>query len=189
MAWWQIIFSAREYEPPDGRDADVGWAWDVERVGRAPYDRRRGLEGARRRRQASALAGDSRRSSLAREDSGRPVALSRQRSTPHRPGAGRHRRSRDVGAHEGLAKQRLRRWNHAGGRAAALSVATYSLVRGLPASLHHNLQRAPATSTVPPDPPSRRRRAAARRERPSSRSSRGREVRSPSLRRAPSTWM
>ena len=26
-------------------------------------------------------------------------------------------------------------------------------VRGLPASLHHNLQRAPATSTVPPDPP------------------------------------
>jgi uridylate kinase len=27
-------------------------------------------------------------------------------------------------------------------------------VRGLPASLHRNLQRAPATSTVPPDPPS-----------------------------------
>jgi hypothetical protein len=33
MAWWQIIFSAREYEPPDASDADVGWAWDVERDG------------------------------------------------------------------------------------------------------------------------------------------------------------
>ncbi len=33
MGSWQVIFSAREYEPPDGRDADVGWAWDVERDG------------------------------------------------------------------------------------------------------------------------------------------------------------
>lgn len=33
MASWQIVFSAREYEPPEGRDADVGWGWDVERGG------------------------------------------------------------------------------------------------------------------------------------------------------------
>ena len=33
------------------------------------------------------------------------------------------------------------------------SVAHVRPVRGLPASLHHDLQRAPATSTVPPDPP------------------------------------
>jgi hypothetical protein len=32
MASWQIVFSAREYEP-SGADADVGWAWDVERDG------------------------------------------------------------------------------------------------------------------------------------------------------------
>jgi hypothetical protein len=33
MANWEIVWSAREYEPSDGRDADVGWAWDVQRDG------------------------------------------------------------------------------------------------------------------------------------------------------------
>ena len=39
-------------------------------------------------------------------------------------------------------------------RCGVLSRHPYLQVRGLPASLHHNLQRAPATSTIPPNPPS-----------------------------------
>jgi hypothetical protein len=33
MAEWEIVFSAREYEPDGGRDATVGWAFDIERDG------------------------------------------------------------------------------------------------------------------------------------------------------------
>ncbi len=33
VAIWEIVFSAREYEPGEGRDSEVGWAYDVEREG------------------------------------------------------------------------------------------------------------------------------------------------------------
>ena len=33
MAHWEIVFGAREYEPDSGRDATVGWAFEIERDG------------------------------------------------------------------------------------------------------------------------------------------------------------
>ena len=33
MTGWEIVVGAREYEPGDGRDATVGWAFELERDG------------------------------------------------------------------------------------------------------------------------------------------------------------
>ena len=33
MTEWEIVVSAREYEPGEGRDATVGWAFEIERDG------------------------------------------------------------------------------------------------------------------------------------------------------------
>ena len=33
MAGWEMMFGAREYEPDGGRDATVGWAFELERDG------------------------------------------------------------------------------------------------------------------------------------------------------------
>ena len=33
MADWEIVVSAREYEPGEGRDATVGWSFELERDG------------------------------------------------------------------------------------------------------------------------------------------------------------
>ena len=33
MTEWEIVVGAREYEPGEGRDATVGWAFEIERDG------------------------------------------------------------------------------------------------------------------------------------------------------------
>jgi len=33
MAEWEMVFGAREYQPEGGRDATVGWTFDIERDG------------------------------------------------------------------------------------------------------------------------------------------------------------